>query len=153
MVPGRDFIGVGVGGMIFNREGLAFFAKRGDAATNEKGSWEFPGGRVEYGEKLTDAIKREFVEEYGLEIEITMRLGAFDHILTEEQQHWVSITFVGNHVSGVAKILEPDKCSAIGWFSLSAPPTPLTRVTKENLERYRAKHGDKAECSAAIAQQ
>ncbi|WP_046683537.1 NUDIX domain-containing protein, partial [Janthinobacterium sp. KBS0711] len=33
------------------------------------GYWEFPGGKVEPGEAILDALKREFVEELGLHID------------------------------------------------------------------------------------
>ncbi|MEG1118519.1 MAG: NUDIX domain-containing protein, partial [Janthinobacterium sp.] len=33
------------------------------------GYWEFPGGKVEPGEAIFDALKREFVEELGLHID------------------------------------------------------------------------------------
>ena len=138
MTPGRDFIGVGVGAMVFNKAGQVFFAKRGPAARNEIGRWEFPGGTVEFGEKLADAIKREMLEEYGLKMELTGVLGAFDHILAAPKEHWVSITFIGRHVAGTPTILEPTKCSEIGWFSIASPPSPLSQISAQNLEAYLA---------------
>src|SRR2546430_289543 len=80
MLPGRDYIGVGVGAMVFNQEGKVFLAQRGPRATNEIGKWEFPGGKIRFGEKIYDAIKREFFEEYGMEIEIIELLCVTDHI-------------------------------------------------------------------------
>jgi 8-oxo-dGTP diphosphatase len=32
------------------------------------GYWEFPGGKVEEGEAILDALKREFMEELGVQI-------------------------------------------------------------------------------------
>jgi ADP-ribose pyrophosphatase YjhB (NUDIX family) len=145
VTAGRDYIGVGVGAIVFDSEGKAFFAKRGNAATNEREVWEFPGGGVQYGERLIDAVKREFLEEYGMEIEIVESLGFFDHILPDEKQHWVTATFIARHIGGTPRILEPQKCTAIGWFPLSAPPTPLSRITQENLKSYRTK--DRNLCS------
>ena len=34
-----------------------------------RGLWEFPGGKVEAGESLRDAVIREVLEETGIEIE------------------------------------------------------------------------------------
>lgn len=136
---GRDYIGVGVGAMVFNEEGKVFLAKRGPKAKNERGCWEFPGGSVEYGEPLEQAIAREFREEYGMEIEIKDLLCVSDHILVGEKQHWISPTFIACHVRGVPRIVEPDKCTEIGWFPLDALPQPLSEVTKSDLRHYRKK--------------
>lgn len=141
MIIGRDCIGVGVGAIVFNEEGKVFLAQRGPKATNERGYWEFPGGQVEFGERLSEAIQREFREEYGMEIEIIELLSVSDHILPNEQQHWVSPTFIARHVSGTPQILEPEKCTAIGWFFLSELPTSLSVVSEDNLRSYRKKYG------------
>jgi len=124
---------------MFDGNGHVFLAKRGSAARNEVGSWEFPGGTVEFGEKLADAIKREMLEEYGIDIQVTGVLGVFDHILEESREHWVSVTFVGHIVAGTPKILEPQKCLEIGWFPITSLPTPLSQISVQNLEAYRAR--------------
>ncbi len=56
MKRGIDYIGVGVGAIIRNEQGEVFLARRGPLAKNERGLWEFPGGAVEFGEKLADAL-------------------------------------------------------------------------------------------------
>ncbi len=145
MIAGRDYIGVGVGAMVFDEQGRVFLAQRGPQAKNERGCWEFPGGSVEYGETLAAAITREFREEYGMEIEVVELLHVADHILPAEKQHWVSPTFIARHRGGVPRIVEPGKCIAIGWFDLSALPQPLSVVTVEDVRRYRARYGQHSE--------
>ena len=139
MKRGVDYIGVGVGAVIVDANGQLFLAKRGPKAKNERGLWEFPGGSVEFGETLVEALKREMREEYGIEIAVGELLDVVDHILPEEGQHWVSPTFVCSIVSGQPQIREPEKCSAIGWFLPDQAPDDLTLITRENLLNYRRK--------------
>jgi 8-oxo-dGTP diphosphatase len=141
MKAGVDYIGVGVGAMVFNEKGEVFLAQRGEQAGNERGTWEFPGGKVDFGEKLADAVAREFLEEYGMVIEVGELLSVDDHILPEEGQHWVSPTFLAKHTSGKPEIKEAGKCSAIGWFRLDALPAPLSLVTQYNVRDYVNKFG------------
>jgi len=93
MKRGFDYIGVGVGAILVDGEGRLFLSRRGPLAKNERGLWEFPGGSVEFGEKLADALAREMREEYGIEIAVGELLDVVDHILPDEGQHWVSPTF------------------------------------------------------------
>ena len=95
---------------------------------------------MEYGETLVDAITREIHEEYGMVIEVTALLGVDDHILPDEGQHWVSPTYLARHVSGQPRILEPEKCSAIGWFRMDALPAPLSAIAQANVQTYREQH-------------
>src|SRR3989338_4234268 len=113
MRPGIDYIGVSIGIAIMNNEGKFLLSKRSQNCRNEKGLWEFPGGQVHFGEKLVDAVKREAFEELGVEVEILQLLGCFNHILSEEKQHWVPTTFVCRVVSGIPKIMEPKKCDGL----------------------------------------
>ncbi|HEY0754004.1 MAG TPA: GrpB family protein [Ktedonobacteraceae bacterium] len=139
MKAGRDYVGIGVGAMVFDDQGRVFLAQRGPKASNERGTWEFPGGKVSFGERLTEAVRREFLEEYGMLIETTELLGVNDHILLEEHEHWVSPTFLARHTSGEPRILEAEKCTAIGWFNLHELPDPLSLVTQDDLKMYREK--------------
>jgi mutator protein MutT len=137
MKRGVDYIGVGVGAIIVDGQGRLFLARRGPKAKNERGLWEFPGGSVEFGEKLAEALQREMREEYGIEIAVGDLLDVVDHILPEEGQHWVSPTFICTVAGGEPAIREPDKCAEIGWFKLDEIPADLTQITRENLAHYR----------------
>ncbi len=46
------------------------------------GLWEFPGGRLEPEESLEACLRREIGEEMGVEVEVGVKLGAFDHAYT-----------------------------------------------------------------------
>lgn len=137
MKRGVDYIGVGVGALLVNQCGEVFMARRGPQAKNERGFWEFPGGSVEFGEPLAEALQREMMEEFGIQIEVGELLDVADHILPEEGQHWVSPTYLCRIVSGEPRILEPEKCSQIGWFAPHDVPAQLSQINRVNLEHYR----------------
>ena len=135
--PGRDFVGLGVGAVVFDDAGRVFLAQRGPAARNEAGRWEFPGGTVEFGETMAAAVVREFREEFAMTVAVAEQLGAADHLLPDEGQHWVSVSFAARWVAGPPRIVEPAKCTAIGWFGLDALPRPLTAASEQTLAALR----------------
>jgi 8-oxo-dGTP diphosphatase len=140
MKKGVDYIGVGVGAVIFNSENRVFLARRGKEARNESGKWEFPGGAVEFGETLEHALLREVREEYGFEIVIDELLDVVNHLIPAEKQHWVSPTFLCRIKSGMPSILEPHKCDEIAWFELAEIPEKLlTLASRKSLESLRKK--------------
>lgn len=140
MKAGIDYIGVSVGAMTFNENGELFLAKRSQNAKNEKGHWENPGGSIEFSETLEQAVRREIREEYGFEIEIIKQFPAADHLIPKEKQHWVATTFLAKIKKGqTPQIMEPEKCDAIGWFSLDDLPKPLSIITKLDIEEYKKK--------------
>ncbi len=58
---------VGVGAVVV-RDGKALIVKR--AHEPRKGEWSLPGGLLDLGESLTDAVRREVKEETGLDGEL-----------------------------------------------------------------------------------
>ncbi|MGI1659493.1 MAG: 8-oxo-dGTP diphosphatase MutT [Desulfitobacterium sp.] len=54
---------------IIFRDNQVFIARR---APGEKhaGGWEFPGGKVEVGESPEECLRRELLEEFGVEVEV-----------------------------------------------------------------------------------
>ena len=58
-------------GVILNKDGAILLSKRHEEA-HQGGLWEFPGGKVEHGESLPDAMYRELEEELGILIEREM---------------------------------------------------------------------------------
>lgn len=68
---------VGVGAVIV-RDGKALLIKRGHEP--RKGEWSLPGGLVELGESLLDALLREVKEETGLDVTVGPHVETFDRI-------------------------------------------------------------------------
>ncbi|HEY6425360.1 MAG TPA: NUDIX domain-containing protein [Pseudonocardiaceae bacterium] len=63
-----------VGAVVFDDAGRLLLIRR--ANEPGRGFWSVPGGRVESGETDHDAVIREVVEETGLAVQITGRLGS-----------------------------------------------------------------------------
>ena len=97
---------VGVGAVIVD-EGKLLLVKRG--VEPGKGKWSIPGGAVELGEKVRDAVVREAEEESGLKVEIVIDrpLDTVDNIMMDEnkrlQYHYVLLQFLIRPKSGTPK--------------------------------------------------
>ena len=136
MKIGTDCIGVGCGALIINDRGETLLLKRTSKTRNEAGFWSKPGGGVEFGEKIEDALKREIKEELGVEVEITKFLGFTDSIMKAENQHWVSFNYLAKIAKGEPKNLEPEKHEEMKWFKFTELPENINEYTLEAIKEY-----------------
>ena len=68
-----------------------------------QGKWICPGGRLEFGESIEDGIKREVLEETGLEISLVAPLTPFERIVEREggiTLHVIYIDFLARLLRG-----------------------------------------------------
>jgi 8-oxo-dGTP diphosphatase len=65
-------------GVIINKQKQVLLAKRHDHL-HQGGKWEFPGGKVEQNESVTEALIRELKEEVDLDINQTTELMDISH--------------------------------------------------------------------------
>jgi A/G-specific adenine glycosylase len=79
--PSRTEARVAVIGVCRDNRGRVLIAKR-LAGGMFAGMWEFPGGRVEPGETLPQALAREFKEEVGLDVDVGEKLAVIKHAYT-----------------------------------------------------------------------
>ena len=57
-----------VAGLVFDSQGRILIGQR-TAPERYKGQWEFPGGKIQTGESLADALTRELCEELGIHVQ------------------------------------------------------------------------------------
>lgn len=67
---------VGVGAVVVDGDGRVLLVKRERPPL--AGEWSLPGGCVEAGEGLDEAVRREVLEETGLVVEVSSFLGVVD---------------------------------------------------------------------------
>ncbi|MFF5969926.1 phosphotransferase [Streptomyces sp. NPDC012769] len=102
------------------------------------GPWHAPSGHVEL-ETVVDAVVRETREETGLVVEAAdVRAAVTVHHRPPGGQARVGFFFEVRRWSGTPRVVERDKCDAIGWFALDELPEPMVAYCRAGLDAYRA---------------
>ena len=103
-----------MGGIIFDGDSVLLVERAGEPL---KGWWSIPGGLLETGEKLEDAVRREIREETGLLVEIVYRFDIFERIMRDAEgrpeYHYVLVDYVCKIVSG--EPIPGDDVSRVEW--------------------------------------
>ena len=90
-----DYPRVGVGAVILHDDKV-LLVRRGKSPSF--GKWSLPGGLVELGETMREAIAREIVEECGIKIRIVDVAGVIDRIVKDDtgrvRYHYVLVDYL-----------------------------------------------------------
>lgn len=116
----RPHVGVSV---IVCREEMVLLGKR--HGSHGSGSWQFPGGHLEYGEAIEACAIREVWEETGLVVEDLRRGPYTNDVFVSQGKHYITLFLVARYLGGVPVVREPDKCDGWDWFRWDALPAPL----------------------------
>ncbi len=130
--PERPLIGVGA---VIVSGGRVLLVRRDTEPL--RGEWSVPGGMLELGERLLEGVRREALEETGIEVEPGEVLDVFDSIFSDglgrTQYHYVLIDYLCRPVSGDARA--GSDVSDVRWVSTEALPAMALRDSIERVIR------------------
>src|SRR5277367_1928825 len=129
---------VGVGAVIIH-ENQVLLIQRGQEPL--KGFWSLPGGILETGETLEQGIRREVLEETGLEVEPLSIFEVFERIMPDgygkTEYHYVLIDYLCKTVGGALQAASD--VSRVAW------------AAQTELAQYRLTEGTLAVVERAFA--
>jgi len=123
-----------VGALILNSEGKIFFM----TSPKWPGKYAIPGGRVEYGETLEDALEREIKEEAGLSVYDIKYLGIQESIFNPEYQarrHFIFFDYICK-TDDTAVTLNEEGIDYVWVTPEEARTLPLSATVRVLLEKY-----------------
>jgi 8-oxo-dGTP diphosphatase len=111
---------VGVGAVIVDHHGedsRVLLIRRGTPPL--LGEWSLPGGVLECGETLRDAVAREAREETGFVVETGEMLGIYERLIRDDdgrvRYHYVLLDFLCHRISGDLKA--GSDAADVRWFT------------------------------------
>ncbi len=129
---------VGVGGVVV-RDGAVLLVQR--AREPLEGQWTIPGGGVEVGETLKEAVARELKEETGLEVRVLELVDAFERIVPDDtgraRFHYVLLDYLCEPLGG--ELRASSDVRDVAW------------VRPEDFSRYQLNEKGAAVCEKALA--
>lgn len=133
--PAANSLVPGGAALTVDEQGRILLQRRADS-----GNWSLPGGTMELGETLGDAVMRETREETGLDVELTGIVGVYTdprHVIAyadgEVRQEFV-VVFSARPVGGTLAV--SDESTDVGWFD----PSTVANLQMHDSVRLRIEH-------------
>jgi ADP-ribose pyrophosphatase YjhB (NUDIX family) len=136
-----DRLGASVSACIFDAQGYLLLMHRADNA-----HWGIPGGNIEIGESVTQAVMREVAEETGLSIAVGRLIGVYSDpanyaiatYANDRIVHYVNLCFEGIIMGG--ELRGSEEGQEVKFFAPGALPQPLLLSHKQRIQDALANH-------------
>jgi nucleoside triphosphatase len=128
-----------VGALIFDPEDKVLLVKQ----DKWRGKYVIPGGHIELGETIENALRREIMEETGLNIH-DIQFALLQEFIFDDQfhkkRHYIFLDFVCNTDSH--DVVLNSESQHYVWVSLEeASELPLDSYTRRLIDQQRSKRG------------
>jgi ADP-ribose pyrophosphatase YjhB (NUDIX family) len=107
---------------------------------SDNGHWGLPGGYVEKGESVAEAVAREVFEETGVMIAVGRLIGIYSdpkrqviEYAPDRRVHAVNLCFEASAV-GQGEATTPDETLELGYFAPEALPAPFVPIHTIRIE-------------------
>lgn len=102
-------------GVIKNKNKFLLTKRR--SPKKEWNKWQFPGGGLEFAERLEEGLKREIKEEVGIDIKIKGFLTVMEIIRQRDHFHGIFFVFLCQMANDKNQIKLNYEASEYNWFS------------------------------------
>ena len=117
MQKNNDHPWVGVDNIITNDKGEILLIKRSEQEKAYPGKWALVAGYIEWGETCEEALKREAMEEIGVEIEVVRFTGRYyDAKDRHPTRTIVALPHICKIKSGEPRASQPEEVAEVKWF-------------------------------------
>jgi ADP-ribose pyrophosphatase YjhB (NUDIX family) len=121
---------------VLERDGRVLLARR--AIEPRLGMWDLPGGFLEEGEEALDGLRREFLEETGIDVEPVEWIGAF--VDPYDHYHVLGLSFL---LRGEGEPRPADDVAELAWFGPDELPDEMAFASQvEVLRLWAARYQD-----------
>ena len=102
----------------------------------EDGNYSVVAGHVDGDETIISAMKREALEEAGINInEEDLKIVEVMHRKSDDES--IDYFLYANKFSGNVSIMEPNKCDELSFYELNKFPNNVIPYVKKAIENYR----------------